>query len=90
MTAAEYEFTFVDSPPPPSRGRNGLYDAFRNALRARPGEWAVWPRELKNKATAWQTVGNINRGDGAWRPVGSFEARSSEAAVYVRFIGDAS
>lgn len=89
MSVSEFEFTFVDTPPPPSRGRNALYAAFREALRGRPGEWAIWPREFKNKNAASATVANITRGRSPAFPAGEFEARASDGVVYVRYVGGA-
>lgn len=88
-TTPEYEFTFVDGPPPPNRGRNALYSAFRDALRSRPGEWAIYPREFKNKASATGTTSNINNGRMPTFPPDLFEARTSDMVVYVRYKGDA-
>lgn len=82
----DYEFEFVDSPPPPSHGRNALYEAFRNALRARPGEWALYPREFKNQDSARCTTANINRGRMSTFS-GEYEARTSDCTVYVRYVG---
>lgn len=87
MTTAEWDFKFVDAPPPPQKGRNALYAAFREALRARPGEWAIWPREMKDRKIAQLTAGNINRGGTKSFPKDEFEARSSDNVVYVRYIG---
>lgn len=88
MTTTDYEFTFVDEPPPQSRGRNALYAAFREALRSRPGEWAIYPREFKNTGSASNTAANINHGRMPTFSKG-FEARTSDGAVYVRYIGGA-
>lgn len=85
---SDFEFTFVESPPPPKHGRNALYAAFREALKARPNEWAIYPREFKNKDSASSAAANINRDRDA-SYIG-YEARSSDGVVYVRYVGGAS
>lgn len=80
------EFKFVDAPPPGEIGRNSMYREFAEALRDRPGEWAIWPREFKNKQTACACVSNIRRGDrGIFKD--GFEAVARGVTVYVRFVG---
>lgn len=81
-------FKFVEGPPSMTRGRNRLYQEFRDALRSRAGEWAQYPRAFKNKTTARVTAGNIMRGNGQY-PAGEFEAVARDAVVYVRYVGGA-
>lgn len=90
MTDTEFEFQFVAAPPPREYGRNRLYSEFAEALRSRPGEWAIWPREVKNKTTASATAMNIKRGKLANFPDGEFDARAAQGVVYVRYVGSAS
>ncbi|MFC9768929.1 hypothetical protein [Rhodococcus jostii] len=83
------DFEFVDDTQVPEirRGYNVLYCEFAKALRRNSGRWAVWPKELKNPATASMTAGNINRGKLVNFPKGEFEARSRGQVVYVRHVG---
>lgn len=87
MTTTDYEFTFVDEPPAQRHGRNGIYDAFRQALKARPGEWAIYPKEFATTSSATATVANLKRGNSSKYPRGEYEARSSQKVVYVRYTG---
>ena len=87
---SEIEFQFVAEPPPREYGRNRLYSEFAEALRNRPGEWAIWPREMKNKTVASVTAMNVRRGKLANFPEGEFESRAAQGVVYVRFVGDQS
>lgn len=62
---------------------------FANALRARPGEWAVFQRSVHAGDYA-----KIKRGvPTAFQPAGTFEARAKSVGngrfdIYVRFIGE--
>ncbi len=85
MTADEFEF--VAAPPAPDRGRNALYARFNEAVKARPGEWAKWPKELASRETAQRTAANLLRGNSPRWPRGEYEAVSSGTNVYVRYIG---
>lgn len=66
------EFTFVKELP---TSRRSYLERFADALKARRGEWAVWPRELKRPQLKYF-------------PVGDFEAQKVGNAVYVRFVGE--
>lgn len=78
---------------PPTRQSTSKYDAIAAALKAKPGQWAIfktYPAEQKSRAWGWVT--RIHSGKTAAFPRGKFEARSAtvgdEARVYVRFIGE--
>ena len=87
MTASVTNFEFVDIPARnPSRGNaNPLYAEFAAALRARPGEWAVWPIRSTNQA---HVRGNVLQGRYPALPRGQFEAHVHEGRCLVRFIGE--
>ena len=73
-----------DPPPhPPKKSRgNGIYDAFREELRRRPGKWAVLKRD-GNVATAYQfKLGKVWEGF-------EIEQRTVDGrlTVYARFVG---
>lgn len=86
-TTSDYGFEFVDAPPERARGRNELYRAFALALKARPGDWAKWPREFEKENVASATRRNIVAGKMANFPAGEFEATASKGVVYVRYVG---
>lgn len=81
------EFTFVEAPPPRTCGRNAIYAAFADALRDRPGEWAIWPKEFNAPNVAAATTANIKKGRLKNFPAGQFEAVTSGCTVYARYIG---
>ena len=82
------EFVFVDGlPPEPTRGRNGKYTEFADALRGRPGEWAIWPVKLKNDLTARTVTASVRRGTLKNFPAGQFEATQRGTTVYARYVG---
>lgn len=86
-------FEFVETPPDkPKTGwwvTNDLYRRFAEALRDRPGEWAVWPHEQYSTGRyAAAVANNIRKGKYSALPMGEFEVYAAEKRVYVRFIGD--
>lgn len=77
-------------PPLPRRGPNNgkRWPAIADALRERPGEWALVAENVDPS-----TVSNITRGRYAGMPAGSFEATgrrvgdgSSRVNVWARFV----
>ncbi|TDH48712.1 hypothetical protein E2F47_22715 [Mycobacterium eburneum] len=83
-------FEFIEGePPPPDHGRNAMYRAFADALRARPGDWAKWPREPKDANNARTLASNLNAGRLTTFATG-FEGRASGATVYARYVGSES
>lgn len=72
-----------ETPPAPKR------QDFADALRARPGDWAVFLRSANPSIAA-----NINRGySRSFQPAELFEARSVNvgsglADIYVRYVGE--
>lgn len=71
-------------------GRAGKYSAFAEALRSKPGEWAIVPGE--RFASMVSTIKNGTLSD--FRPAGAFEATARDvdqvtqrATVYVRYVG---
>ena len=85
---SNFTFEFVDAPPPPS-SRVDMLNAFADALRDRPGEWAIYPRPSSNRESARATAKNIRYGVLKAFPKGQFDARESEGVVYVSHIGGA-
>lgn len=84
------DFVFVEElPPSPPSGRNARYTEFSDALRGRPGEWAIWPVQLKNTVVANTVAGNVRRGALKNFPAGEFEAVQRGLTVYVRYVGGA-
>ena len=80
-------------PPPKQRTRKGSskWRDFADALRARPGQWALMSDDM-----AVSVITTVNRGGSpAFRPSGSFEATSRRRAdhghgrgsVWVRYVG---
>lgn len=91
------DFQFVDLPKP-QRGRtsgsftqDALLNEFAAALKARPGEWAIWPKETTWRA-AKRKADHINR-PGQYTAVafkgGDFKARVLDGVLYVRYVGEA-
>lgn len=59
---------------------------FAAELRARPGEWARWPKVLtENTLRVLPT--QINKGRYVSFPAGEFEAATRDGIVYVRYTG---
>ena len=77
--------------PPEARGsRTSFYESLAQALRERPGEWAVAERGMTAYRTQAAVFGNrIKEGKLVpFRPAGEFEARSEKGGtVWVRWIG---
>jgi hypothetical protein len=75
-------------PKPPLK-----YQAAADALRERPGEWALLA-EGKAPGTAGGMVWRIKNGVGPFAPARSFEAKcvgpagGSSSKVYARFVGE--
>lgn len=63
------------------RGPDKELSAFFDALRARPGEWARWPR-----STGRHTAAAINAGRYRMAPRGEFEATCRAGVIYVRAV----
>ncbi|MFF7880945.1 hypothetical protein ACH40F_08300 [Streptomyces sp. NPDC020794] len=68
--------------------------AFADALRARPGEWALLGKHSTAgmmRQAAYQIRWALEANDQAFAPAGSFEAESQtlcgEYRVYVRYVG---
>lgn len=72
-------------------GTRGRYAAFSDALRGRPGEWAVFPREGGSSSSASSAAANIRAGKTkGFEPKGAFETAVDGATIYVRFVGEPS
>lgn len=72
----------------PPRGRPGrpldpVLLQFASELKAHPGEWAAWPKEITD-ATRRTLVTNIRNGNYAAFPPAEFEAAQRDNVVYVR------
>lgn len=81
------EFEFVDAPPAWKAGRgntNPVYAEFAAALKARPGEWGVWPVRSMNQG---HVRSNVIQGRYPALPRGQFQARVHEGRCLVCFIG---
>lgn len=77
--------------PPAEAGRKFArklaYEDETAVLRAEPGRWALLD-ELTDRDRAHRLVDNIHRGNlAAFRPPGSFEARSLGTKVWARYVG---
>ncbi len=69
--------------PPESTSKNGAYwGVFVEALKSRPGEWAISPREYKNSNSAINAAVLLKR-----RYVG-VEAKGRGTKVYARWTGE--
>lgn len=85
------EFKFVENPElADDSASTGIYDLFAKALRARPGQWAEWPRPIRSRGTAAVHKSAIKRGTKKQFPKGEFEARlaATGTMLYVRYIGE--
>lgn len=86
-----------EDPPPHGNARRdrGGWGIVAEALKARPGEWAVIGEGVKH-GTAGALVTRITRGQRAWwSPAGAFEARGRAGTdglvtVYARYVGEPS
>jgi len=75
---------WVDELPAIDRGRaRGKYQEFFDALRERPGQWAIMPVETPRSSTAAQ----IRRGTYRGSAPGEFEASHRGGCTYVRYVG---
>lgn len=84
---AQYEF--VDKiPGSPRGGRPVANKAFADALKARPGEWAVWPKPITAQ-TRKVYQQSIPRGILRAFHGGGFEAANRDGRLYVRYVGGA-
>lgn len=80
-----------EEPPPPGHGSTSSpYDGFTEALRERPGQWAVlkeFPRTHAKRG--WSLASRINVGRGTHWESGDYEAAARSVAdlvkVYVRY-----
>jgi hypothetical protein len=76
-----------------SRGGSGsVWELIAEALRARPGEWAVI--QETNPGTAGAMVNRVKTGWGPFKPARSFQAVcrkvDDRTAVYAHYVGDGS
>jgi hypothetical protein len=83
------ELKFID-PPRDARAGKSPHQSFADALKSRPGEWALIAESSPSPALA----GNIKRGRLlAYNPPGAFEAvtrRTAESGrfdIYARYVG---
>lgn len=67
----------------PGRPLDPVLLQFASELKAHPGKWAEWPREVAD-TTRRTLVSNIRNGAYAAFPVGQFEAAQRDNIVYVR------
>jgi len=74
-----------------TKARAGKWQQFADALRARPGHWALMSEDI-----AVSVATQINKGtSAAFRPAGAFEAttrtaddsRRGRGAIWVRYVG---
>ncbi|MGW6255473.1 hypothetical protein [Streptomyces sp. NPDC055085] len=83
------DVNFVSSPPVrPQRGRRAPHHVeIAEALKARPGEWAEFPKSAPVKVgpfLAQQIRTGVSR---AYGPKGSFDAYYAEGKVWLRYVG---
>lgn len=69
---------------------SGFYSLLAQALREKPGEWAIVPRKFATSSSAQATAGNIRRGKVGAMPKGKYEAVASDTKIWVRYVGDGS
>lgn len=85
MTEIEWK-----NPPASRSGPNGFdWRGVADALRARPGEWALVRKDTSSTHATYIKQARIV----AFAPAGSFDARSvqvgdGKADIYARFIGE--
>jgi hypothetical protein len=75
-----------------SASRPSKYSAAAEALRARPGEWAVVAEDMRS-GSAGSLANRIRTGAGPFGPAKQFEAKSvgpvgGSVRVYARYVGD--
>jgi len=86
---------FTDPPPGPRRASAHPWDDIAEALRARPGEWALCLRGVHSSYSSQIKRGALS----AFKPAGAFEARSVSTLntdengkktndLYIRFVGN--
>lgn len=78
---------FGELPPSRSNYRRNAWTDEVEALRARPGEWALLARKsstIQANAFAQKIRSGIMH---AFRPAGSFEATQRDCDVWARYIG---
>ncbi len=69
--------------------RRTKYDEFADALKARPGEWAVLPGTKATVDSAKSTAMNIRNGRmSAFKPKGKWDVVVDGKTIYVRYMGD--
>lgn len=83
---------FVDLPKDERGAKpDSLLCEFADALRDRPGEWAVWPRAVTLRSAqqlAWAIRARTARTPVAFQG-GGFDAKSRGGVLYVRYVGEA-
>lgn len=84
---------FEDPPTPHRRGPSKEYQAIAEALRARPGEWAIIHDHAAEGSSRNVAVRIKNGTCRAFRPAGAFDAVSRRVEgrfrVYARYTGGA-
>lgn len=82
------KFKFISTLPTTTRTRpaSDLLTEFASALRARQGQWAVWPRKI-SRATAYTIASKVNKGSYSALPAPGYEAVTRNGVTYVRYIG---
>lgn len=78
-------FEFIDGPPP-TRKQPPVLHEFARALRARPMQWAIWPKKV-TVSTASTYASSIRLGfhNNFGR---GFEAVARQDVLYVRYVGE--
>jgi hypothetical protein len=82
-----------EEPPAEHGNAKAELETIANALRARPGEWAV-VAEDKTSGSATAFAFRIRTGSGPFAPARHFEARAigpaqgSSSKVYARYVGE--
>lgn len=77
---------------PPPHGNRSQWQPVAEALRERPGEWALIAEGLKSgSAGAMSNAIKVGRFS-CWRPAGTFESRTSARGdgltdLYARYVG---
>jgi len=80
------EFVFVRNLPrkPEGTGQKAVFEAFRKALLAHRGRWAIYPGRVTNDHGAEMTAYVINSNRRPAFPSRTFEAEARGGVVYVR------
>lgn len=74
--------------PPLHPGRRSFRKEFVEALKQRPGEWGVYPKELTNNSKSAVVIGNRKAFPGTewtWGPAESGD--ESKVSLYARWVG---